>query len=86
MACSRPHLYTVEIVGELPRYRGGDPGAAVAALLSTGTDSECGGEGYAVAEHAGGDSTSYCRGESERIETAAIAVLAAMDREPVPPF
>ena len=67
--CSAPHTYTVEVIGQVPRYDGTDPTAALSALASIGTDS--GEEGYVVATHTG-PVTSYCPRESNRLETEAI--------------
>ncbi len=66
--CDKAHRYTIEVPGEISRYTGTDKGMAVAALAGLGDD----GEGWAVAEHDLGTSTSYCRMESQLVEIAAL--------------
>jgi len=75
--CNKAHRYTVEVIGENPRYAGTDKVAAVAALAGLGDD----GEGWAVAEHDLGDSTSYCRTESQLVEIAALN--ASLEADPL---
>jgi hypothetical protein len=70
--CDRGHRYTIEVIGQVPRYIGTDTGEAVSALL--GIDIDNGEEGYVVAEHDEGDRTSYCRPGSQLVEGEALAV------------
>jgi hypothetical protein len=71
--CPREHRYTVEVIGQTPRYVGTDASEAVAAVLTLDADNGDGDEGYAVAEHDEGDRTSYCRAESQNVEIAAMS-------------
>lgn len=75
--CDKAHRYTIEVIGETPRYAGTDKAQAVAALLGLGDD----GEGWAVAEHDLGTSTSYCRTESQLVEIAALN--ASLEADPL---
>lgn len=83
--CDREHNYTVEVVGQPVRYIGTESEEAVSALC--GIDIDGGEEGYAVAEHetetidSNGPGTSYCRAESERIESEAIAARVDAERK-----
>jgi len=76
--CDKAHRYTVEVIGQNPRYVGTDEDEAVSALLSI--DLDAGEEGYAVAEHVSGDATVYCRAESAVIECEASKAADHMER------
>jgi hypothetical protein len=71
--CDNAHRYTIEVIGQVPRYAGTDRTEALAALL--GVSAGDGDAGYAVAEHDLGDSTSYCPVESKSLERSAALVL-----------
>lgn len=69
--CDKAHRYTVEVIGETPRYTGTVRTEALAALLGVVAP----GIGYPVAEHDLGDRTSYCPAESGALEKSAALLL-----------
>jgi len=74
-ACTRPHRYTVEVVGSPVRYAGTSEDDTLSALIGISEDEE----GYVVAEHdvlAGRlgciPATEFCGAESNRMESLAM--------------
>jgi hypothetical protein len=78
--CDKAHRYTVEVIGETPRYTGTDKVEALRAL--TGVVSDTRADGFVIAEHDLGDSTSYCGIETRVIK--AEADMAAIYPEDFP--
>ena len=64
------HWYTVEVVGQPPRYCGTDATAALHGLLTLDTDTD---EGYVVADGMDdAHSVGYCKVASEAVELTAM--------------
>jgi hypothetical protein len=76
--CDKNHRYTIEIIGQAIRYSGTDEDAALSALLTINPDYE---EGYVVAEHADGETVTYCRTESNRLENEAVKARDHMETQ-----
>jgi hypothetical protein len=77
--CGKNHRYTIEVIGQAIRYSGTDEGEALSALLTINPDYDE--EGYVVAEHADGETVTYCRAESNRMEGEAVKVRDRMETQ-----